>query len=75
MERIVIKVEDATAKKWQNVSPEIKHYLEKNFEKQIDDILIKVKEHKFDMLLQKASDEAASNGLTEDILHQLLNEK
>ncbi len=33
MERIVIEVDDATAKKWQEVSPKIKGQLEKNIEK------------------------------------------
>ncbi|MCW3080313.1 MAG: hypothetical protein JWR87_1743 [Segetibacter sp.] len=33
MERIVIEVNDATAKKWQDISPEIKGQLERNIEK------------------------------------------
>jgi len=32
MERIVIEVDDATAKKWKDASPEIKGQLEKNIE-------------------------------------------
>lgn len=75
MERIVIEVADATAKKWRNVSPKIKTHLEKSFEKQIDDVLEKVKEHDFEMLLKKAREEAANNGLTEEALQQLLNEE
>jgi hypothetical protein len=34
MERIVIEVDEAIAKKWENVSPEMKGQLEKNIEKQ-----------------------------------------
>lgn len=75
MERIVIEVADATAKKWQNVPPRIKSQLEKNFENQIEIISEGIKEAEFKSLLDKASDEAAKNGLTEEILQQLLNEK
>lgn len=75
MERIVIEVDDATAKKWQNVSPKIKSELEKSFERQIDILSQGIKEAEFKALLDKVSDEAAKNGLTEEILQQLLNEE
>jgi len=75
MERIVIEVDDATAKKWQNVSPKIKNELEKSFERQIDILSQGIKEAEFKALLDKVSDEAAKNGLTEEILQQLLNEE
>ena len=75
MEQIVIEVDDATAKKWQKVSPKIKSQLERSFEKQIDILSQGIKEAEFKSLLDKASDEAANNGLTEEILQQLLNEE
>lgn len=75
MERIVIEVSDAKAKKWRNVSPKIKKYLEKSCAKQIDIVLQKVKEHDFETLLKKAREEAAHNGLTEEILQKLLDEE
>lgn len=75
MERIVIEVNDAAAKTWQNVSPKIKSHLEKIFEKQIDDISQKLKEFDFENLLKNAGEEAERNGLTEEILQQLLNEE
>lgn len=75
MERIVIEVNEATAKKWRDVSPEIKSHFEKSFEKQIDDFSQRVKEANFEKLLNKAREEAANNGLTEEILQQLLNEE
>lgn len=75
MEQIVIKVEDATAKNWQNVSPKNKSKLEKSFEEQINILSQGIKEAEFKSLLDKVSDEAAKNGLTEDILQQLLNEE
>ena len=75
MERIVIEVEDSVAKNWQRISPEIKSSLEKVIEKQIKELSNKAKESNFEALLRKASDEAAQNGLTEEILQRLLNEE
>lgn len=75
MERIVLEVDNATAKKWQEASPEIKNQLEKNIEKQIEILSRGVKEDEFFALLDKISDEAVKNGLTEEILEKLLNEE
>lgn len=74
MERIVIEVADATAKKWRKVSLQIKSRLEKSFEKQIEIVSQSDKESQFEELLKKAREEAARNGLTEEILQHLLNE-
>lgn len=74
MERIVIEVADATAKKWRDVPPKIKSQLEKSFENQIDTLCQGIKEAEFKSLLDKVSEEAAKTGLTEEILEQLLNE-
>ncbi len=75
MERIVIEVADATAKKWRDVPQGIKSQLEKSFEGQINILSQGIKEAEFKSLLDKVSDEAAKNGLTEEILQQLLNEE
>lgn len=75
MERIVIEVADATAKKWSEVPSKIKTELEKNFERQIEILSRGVREEEFLALLDKISDEAVKNGLTEEILEKLLNEK
>ena len=75
MEQIIIEVDKATAKKWQEVSPEVKRDLEKNFQTFIDKISNETTIAHFDALLDKASTEAARNGLTEEILQQLLNEE
>ncbi|SFP65608.1 hypothetical protein [Parafilimonas terrae] len=75
MERIVIEVDDATAKKWQEVSPKIKEQLEKNIERQIEILYRGVQEDEFFTLLDKISDEAVKNGLTEEMLEKLLNEE
>ena len=75
MEQIVIEVDDATAKKWQDVSPETKRGLEKSFQSLIEKISYETKVAHFESLLDKASDEAERNGLTEEIFQQLLNEE
>ncbi len=75
MEWIEIEVDEATAKKWQEVSPKIKEHLEKSFEKQMAILSRGVKEEEFFALLDKISDEAVRNGLTEEILEKLLNEE
>ncbi len=75
MKRIVIEVNDATAKKWREVPVKIKTQLEKSFEGQINILSQGIKEAEFKSLLDKVSDEAAKNGLTEEILQQLLNEE
>ena len=75
MERIVIEVDEATAKKWQDASPKIKDRLEKNIEKQIAILTRGIKDEEFFALLDRLSDEAVKNGLTEEILEKLLNEE
>lgn len=75
MERIVIEVEDATAEKWRAVSPKIKTQLEKSFERQIEILAQGIKEAEFKSLLDKVSEEAAKNGLTEGIFQRLLDEE
>ena len=75
MERIILEVDDAVAKKWRRSSDEIRRRLEKSFEKQIEIVSQSEKEARFEKLLTKAREEAAGNGLTEEILQQLLNEK
>lgn len=75
MERIVLEVDDATAKKWQDASPEIKKGLGKKIEDLLKRISYEIQINNFETLLDKASDEAARNGLTEEILEKLLNEE
>lgn len=75
MERIFIEVNEVTAKKWKEASPKVKGQLEKNIEKQIDILSCVAKEDEFFALLDKISDEAVKNGLTEEILEKLWNEE
>lgn len=75
MERIVLEVNDETAKAWRNTSPKLKRQIGKNLEEMLAWSLTKTKEANFELLLQDARREAAANGLTEEILMQLLNEE
>jgi outer membrane lipopolysaccharide assembly protein LptE/RlpB len=75
MEQISIKVGAETAKKWQNADPKIKMQVEKSFEKQIQTILKNSTESDFDIILKEIREEAAKNGLTPEILQEILNEE
>ena len=75
MERIVIEVDEATAEKWRKASPAIKKGLERKIEDLLEKVSYEIKVAHFEALLDKASDEAARNGLTEEILEKLLNEE
>lgn len=75
MERIVIEVDDATARNWRNISPKFKSQFGKRIGKEINEVSQKMKEANFEDLLNEARKEAAENGLTEDILQKLLNEE
>ena len=74
MERIILEVDDKTAKAWRNTSPKLKSQIEKNLELVLADSLRKTGEANFELLLQEIREEAAKNGLTEEILEKLLSE-
>jgi hypothetical protein len=74
MERIILEVDDKTAKAWRNTSPKLKSQIEKNLELVLTDSLKKTREANFELLLQEIREEAAKNGLTEEILEKLLSE-
>jgi hypothetical protein len=74
MERIVLEVDDLTAKAWRNTSAKLRTQIGKNLEQVLNDSLNMTKEANFELLLQDARKEAAKNGLTEEILAKLLND-
>jgi hypothetical protein len=75
MERIVLEVDDKTAKAWRNTSAKLRTQIGKNLEQVLADSLSKTQEANFELLLQEARKEAAKNGLTEEVLAKLLNEE
>jgi len=75
MERIVLEVNDSNAKAWRNASDKLRKEISKNMEQLLADSLSKSKETNFELLLHDARKDAAKNGLTEEILAQLLNEE
>lgn len=74
MERIVIEVADETAKKWGKLPMKVRQNLEKSFEEQIQNISDKSSHIEFEILLNKIREEAETNGLTEEILQEILIE-
>ncbi len=75
MERIVIEVTDATVKNWETVPLKLKSQLQKNFEGQIEVVAQGIRDAEFKSLLDKIGEEARKNGLTEEILQQLLKDE
>ncbi|MDB5143508.1 MAG: hypothetical protein JWQ66_2221 [Mucilaginibacter sp.] len=75
MERIVLEVDDQTAKTWRNMSARLRTQIGKNLEQVLIDSLSKTQEANFELVLKDIRKEAAKNGLTEEILQQLLNEE
>ena len=74
MENIIVKLDAETAGKWKTASPKIRRYLLKSFKEQIAALDRMEKEAKLEKTLQKMRREAAENGLTEELLEELLHE-
>lgn len=74
MERIILEVDSATAQVWRKISPKLKRSIEELFQIRLRTLTKKDQEASFEKLLDEARKEAAENGLTEEILEQLLNE-
>lgn len=74
MERIILEVDSATAQAWRKISPKLKRSIEELFQIRLRTLTKKDQEASFEKLLDEARKEAAENGLTEEILEQLLNE-
>jgi hypothetical protein len=71
MERIVLEVDDALAKTWNNSSKKFRE----EYENKITDVLREMKKKELKVLLDNLGKEAESNGMTEEILNELLSQK
>ncbi len=75
MKRILLEVNDKTAKTCKNIPAKLREQTGKNLEELLSDSLSKVGEANFELLLKDAREEASKNGLTEEILAALLDEE
>ena len=75
MKTFEIRLDEKIGERWQNVNPKIRERAEKSFIKQIEAILKKTSESDFDTILKEIREEAAKNGLTPEILQEILNEE
>ena len=74
MERIVIEVDDATAKTWRHSSQKLKEDVTSTVNLIIKKALERKSADDFWQLVDETRKEAAANGLTEEILNELLKE-
>ncbi len=74
-ERIVLEVDGNTAKAWRNSPPDFKLQVEKEINFQLKRRLKEVQLAEFKKTVDQVRDEASKNGLTEEILNQILNEE
>jgi hypothetical protein len=71
MERIVLEVDGRIANAWRNSSPAFKSRMEKEIQAQIRRRLKEEQRAEFKQVLNEVRNEAAANGLTEEILSSL----
>jgi len=73
MERIVIEVDDATAKKWQTASSKFRKVISEKFAADIDFVTENYKNENFFAALDEIGERLAKRGLTEEIVNEILN--
>ena len=73
MERIVIEVDDATAKKWRTSSSKFKKVISEKFAADIDFVTTNYKNEDFKAALDDIGERLAKRGLTEEIVNEILN--
>lgn len=72
METFTIKATQETAKDLENVSKRNRLLIEKYLEQQVDKIIHRIKGENFKKVLDEIGAEAETNGLTEEILKEIL---
>lgn len=73
MERIVIEVNDATAKKWQIASSKFKKVISEKFAADVDFVTENYKNENFSEALNEIGERLAKRGLTEEKVNEILN--
>ena len=73
MERIVIEVDDATAKKWRIASAKFKKVISQKFATDVSFIIETYKNENFFQALDEIGESLAKRGLTEEIVNEILN--
>lgn len=72
MERIVMEVDEATAKKWRTISAKFKKVFSKKFSSDIQFILENYKNQNFFEALDEIGERPAQSGLTQEIVNEIL---
>jgi predicted house-cleaning noncanonical NTP pyrophosphatase (MazG superfamily) len=75
MERIVLELDDKVAKAWHAYPLQKKQKLQKEIEARLADNIRKEEKEEFLQYLEVIQKSAEENGLTQEILEQLLNEE
>ncbi len=75
MERIVLEVDSRLAEAWRNSSPEFKLQVEEELNFRISRCLKQAQKDNFKNILNEIREEAATNGLTEEILEEILRDE
>jgi len=73
MERIVIEVDEATAKKWRVASSKFKKVISEKFAADVDFVMENYKNENFFEALDEIGNRLAKRGLTEEIVNEILN--
>ena len=74
MERIVIEVDDATAKKWRSSSKKLRDEISQQINLRMAKKLMADSKEEFKQFLNEVGETMKDRGLTEDILQDILRE-
>jgi hypothetical protein len=73
MERIVLEVDEATAKKWKDASTKYKKVISEKFSSDVDFVMETYKNENFFEALDEIGARLAKRGLTEEIVNEILS--
>ncbi len=75
MERIVLEVDSSLASAWKRVPVKLKRQFAKEMELHLKERIREAEKPEFEKKLENLRQQAVENGLTEEMLEQLLNEE